>query len=124
MVVSFFEYFNNEQFDNIRVLYDINFQNVPALRTYFSPSRLQRWKKNLIGDLQVDEINAVIDHPYVQKNPNAMVVQYKTHYTIGSNGKQYDETWLAYVLKYGDIYKLNGFECQENCAASPFFQLK
>lgn len=94
------------------------------MKTYFTPTRLQSWKKNIIGDLQIDEVNAVIDHPFVQKNPNAMVVQYKTHYTLAQDGKPYEETWYAYIMKYGTAIKLNGFECQQNCAASPFFRLR
>lgn len=124
MVENFYTYFNQNQFDQIPAMYDTNFSNVPGLKTYFNVTRLENWKKNIIGDMQISEVNAVIDHPFVQKNPNAMVVQYKTHYTVEFNAKQYDETWYAYVLRYGSSYKLNGFECQENCATSAFFQLR
>ncbi len=124
MVENFYMYFNQEQFDQIPAMYDANFTNVPGLRTYFNVNRLQNWKKNIIGDLQISEVNAVIDHPLAQRNPNAMVVQYKTHYLVGATQKVYDETWFAYVMKYGNTYKLNGFECQENCATSAFFQIR
>lgn len=124
MVENFYMYFNQEQFDQIQPMYDANFTNVPGLRTYFNVNRLQNWKKNIIGDLQISEVNAVIDHPLAQRNPNAMVVQYKTHYLVGATQKVYDETWFAYVMKYGNTYKLNGFECQENCATSAFFQIR
>lgn len=124
MVENFYTFFNNGEFDKISPMYDANFRNVPNLRTYFGVTRLENRKKNIVGDLLISEVNAVIDHPFVQKNPNAMVVQYKTSYILKSNGLQYQESRYAYVLKYDGAYKLNGFECQENCAASPFFQLR
>ena len=124
VVENFYTFFNNGEFDKISPMYDVNFQNVANLRTYFGVKRLEKRKANLVGDLLISEVNAVIDHPFVQKNPNAMVVQYKTSYILKSNGLQYQESWYAYILKYNGGYKLNGFECQENCAASPFFQLR
>ncbi len=124
MVETFYGYFNDDQFDQIPALYDKNFTNIPNLRQYFNPTRLKNWKLNIIGDLSISEVNAVIDNPISQKNPNAMVVQYNTKYTLKQDGKEYNETWFAYVLKVNGGYKLNGFECQENCAASPFFQLR
>lgn len=124
MVENFYTFFNNGEFDKISPMYDANFQNVANLRTYFGVKRLENRKKNIVGDLLISEVNAVIDHPFVQKNPNAMVVQYKTSYVLKSNGLQYQESRYGYVLKYGSTLKLNGFECQENCAASPFFQLR
>lgn len=124
LVESFYDRFNNDQFDQISSMYDNNFNTVAGLRQYFSVPRLERWKENIVGDLKVFEVNAVIDHPIVQRNSNAMVVQYQTEYTLKQNGKTYSETWFAYVMRGGGTIKLNGFECQENCAASPFFQLR
>lgn len=124
VVETFYGYFNQEQFDRIPELYDANFTNVPNLRQYFGPNRLRNRKPNIVGDMRISEVNAVIDHPIVQRNPNAMVVQYKTDYLLKQDGKIYTETWFAYVVRYNDGNKLNGFECQENCAASPFFQIR
>ena len=124
MVQQFYTYFNDDQFNNISSLYDNNFTSVPGLRQYFNPTRLQNRKLNIIGDMNISEVNAAIDHPIVQRNPNAMVVQYKTSYTLKQDGKPYSETWFAYVVRGNGTFKLNGFECQENCAASPFFQLR
>lgn len=124
MVETFYTYFNEGQFDKIPELYDANFTNVPGLRQYFNATRLQNWKPNIIGDMQISEVNAVIDHPIVQRNSNAMVVQYKTSYVLKQDGTTRGETWYAYVLRGNGTYKLNGFECQENCAASPFFQIR
>ncbi|MBP6911399.1 hypothetical protein KBC03_07560 [Patescibacteria group bacterium] len=124
MVEQFFSYFNQDQFDQIPGLYDNNFRTVPGLVQYFGANRLQNRKINIIGDLKVSEVNAVIDHPLAQRNPNAMVVQYIQSYTLKQDGKNYEESWYAYVVKQNGGYKLNGFECQTNCAASPFFQLR
>lgn len=124
MVVDFYNYFNQDQFDRIPELYDNNFRTVPGLVQYFNPTRLQNRKPNIVGDMQVSEVNAVIDHPIVQRNSNAMVVQYKTTYTLKQDGQQHGETRYAYVVRGNGTYKLNGFECQENCATSPFFQLR
>jgi|GEM_PF-3796192 len=124
MVVDFYNYFNEDQFDQIPSLYDRNFTTVPNLRQYFGPTRLQNRKNNIVGDINITEVNAVIDHPIVQRNPNAMVVQYKTAYTLKMDGQLHGETWYAYVVRGNGTFKLNGFECQENCASSPFFQLR
>lgn len=74
--------------------------------------------------MRISEVNAVIDHPIVQRNSNAMVVQYKTDYLLKQDGKIHTEVWFAYVVRANGTNKLNGFECQENCAASPFFQIR
>lgn len=124
LVEQFYSYFNQDQFDQIPALYDNNFKTVPGLVRYFNATRLQNWKPNIIGDLKISEVNAVIDHPFVQRNPNVMVVQYIQSYTLKQDGKNYEESWYAYVMKMNGGYRLNGFECQTNCAASPFFQLR
>lgn len=124
MVDEFYSYFNNEQFDQMPSISDTTFTTDPGLVQYFSPSRLQNRKANIIGDISLSDVNAVVDHPIVQRNPNAMVVQYDTSYLLKQDGLTYNERWYAYILRKDGAYKINGFECQQNCAASPFFRLR
>lgn len=124
MVEEFYSYFNDGQFNQMPSISDTTFTSDPGLVQYFSPSRLESRKANIIGDISLADVNAVIDHPIVQRNPNAMVVQYDTSYLLKQDGLTYNERRYAYVLRKDGAYKINGFECQQNCAASPFFRLR
>ncbi len=124
MVETFYGYFNEWKFDQMPTLFDSTFTTDPGLVQYFSPSRLESRKQNIIGDIQLSDVNAVIDHPIVQRNEDAMVVQYNTSYILQNDGLTYGETWYSYIIRENGQYVINGFECQQNCAASPFFRFR
>jgi len=125
VVDNFYAYFNQGKFDQIQTLYDKTFSTVPNLRQYYSPTRLESRKKNIVGDIFLTNVTAQTGDAIVQRNPRAMVFSYDTHYSLSSDGKRYGETWDAYVIQTDSgTYILNGFQCQANCGSTPFFRLK